>query len=340
MSMEEQTTPPDARTLVREIKAGKRKAPMFGLDLHGANLSGEDLSNMELSGANLTNTNLIGADLSHARLFKAKMNGTLLNEAKLVNAELTAADLSKANLENADLSQAGLGMAIMEEARLFSAKLDQASMTKSNLTKADLRCASVRNVRLHEAVLHGADFSEADLRSSDISHTSVNNASFRNASMRNVRLRQVAGYNTANWLGVDIRDINFAGAYLMRRFIVDQNYIAEFRTASKSNKVLYYIWWITSDCGRSMGRWCVLILVQVLVFAWLYYLVGVDPGDYPTWLTPFYFSIVTLTTLGYGDVLPNSVPAQIVAMVEVVAGYIMLGGLLAILTNKLARRAD
>jgi hypothetical protein len=32
--------------------------------------------------------------------------------------------------------------------------------------------------------------------------------------------------------------------------------------------------------------------------------------------------------------------AQILAMIEVVIGYVMLGGLLSIFSNKMARRAD
>ena len=72
----------------------------------------------------------------------------------------------------------------------------------------------------------------------------------------------------------------------------------------------------------------------------LYELVALDYGDYPTFLSSFYYSVVTLTTLGYGDVLPASPAAQIVAMVEVALGYVMLGGLLSIFSNKMARRAD
>ena len=49
---------------------------------------------------------------------------------------------------------------------------------------------------------------------------------------------------------------------------------------------------------------------------------------------------VTLTTLGYGDVLPKTPTAQVLAMLEVVTGYVMLGGLLSIFSSKMARRAD
>ena len=65
-----------------------------------------------------------------------------------------------------------------------------------------------------------------------------------------------------------------------------------------------------------------------------------DLGDNPTWFSSFYYSVVTLTTLGYGDVTPASTAAQIVALIEVVIGYVMLGGLICLLSNKLARRGE
>ena len=57
-------------------------------------------------------------------------------------------------------------------------------------------------------------------------------------------------------------------------------------------------------------------------------------------MTTLYFSFVTLTTLGYGDIVPTSAAARIVALVEVITGYMMLGGLLGIFANKMARRAE
>ena len=65
-----------------------------------------------------------------------------------------------------------------------------------------------------------------------------------------------------------------------------------------------------------------------------------DDGAAETALSPYYFSVVTLTTLGYGDVLPNSLAAQILVIIQVIIGYVMLGGVLSIFANKMSRRAD
>jgi len=86
--------------------------------------------------------------------------------------------------------------------------------------------------------------------------------------------------------------------------------------------------------------WCFWISMIVISFSLIYSLVDIDFGEYRTILSPLYFSVVTFTTLGFGDVVPMSIGAQIATISEVIIGYLMLGGLLSILSNKIARRAD
>ena len=56
------------------------------------------------------------------------------------------------------------------------------------------------------------------------------------------------------------------------------------------------------------------------------------------WFTPFYYSIVTYTTLGFGDVIPCTKIGQIIVVAEVIFGYLTLGLRVSILANKVARR--
>jgi hypothetical protein len=121
---------------------------------------------------------------------------------------------------------------------------------------------------------------------------------------------------------------------------MDENYLHEFRSRSRYHLFLYRIWWLTSDCGRSLVRWALFTMFLAVVFAGLYCLVDVDVGSRGTLVWPLYYSVVTLTTLGYGDIVPASGPAQALAVTEAVLGYVVLGGLLSILANKMARRAE
>jgi len=299
-------------------------------DLRGANLMGADLQGADLA----------GRDLSGAQLFKADLRGANLQDANLEGAELSAANLEGANLDGAHCKRAGFGHANLAGASLFRADLSEATLTQADLRGANLHCVNLHHGRLREADLSGADLSEADLRHADMSLSIIRKTNFSNADLRHARLRMMRHFKKAIWLGADIRDINFAGAYLMRREIIDQNFIKEFRAYNFATKVIYYPWLVTCDCGRSMSRWCGCIGLLLLLFSYFYTLVGIDYGDYVTVLSPLYFSVVTMTTLGFGDVLPKTIAGQILVMIQVSIGYMMLGGLLSIFSNKLARRGD
>ncbi len=301
---------------------------------------GSDLREIDLIGADLRGVELSGRDLSGAQLFKADLRGANLKDANLQGAELSGANLTGTILDGADCRGAGFGGARLCQASLFRANLENTTLTQADLSDANLHCANLNHSRLREAELSMADLSEADLRYADLSLATVKHTNFTNSDLRHARLRMLRQFKSANWIGVDIRDINFAGAYLMRREIIDQNFIKEFRSYNWLSRILYYPWWLTCDCGRSMLRWCCCIGVQLLLFAYLYTLVGIDFGQYKTGLSPLYFSVVTMTTLGYGDVMPQTMAGQLLTMLEVSSGYIMLGGLLSIFSNKLARRGE
>ena len=302
-----------------------------GRNMKGAHLMGADLSGQNLNGANLEGAILLNANLSGANLLKANLK----------NAELSGADLTGANLEWADLTKAGLGKAVLTRARMFHATLDYATLNGADLHEADLRSASLQQARLHEADLQQVDFTTADLSGTDLSEAHVGHASFEKSNLQRANLHGVTGFESASWIGTDMRDINFSGAYLLQRFARDQNYIKEFRDRSPYTRFIYYIWWISSDCGRSILRWLALLCMVALVYAGLYTQVEMNYlSQSPSWFTPIYYSVVTMTSLGYGDILPVTVTGQILAVTEVLLGYVMLGGLLSIFANKLARRAD
>ena len=309
-------------------------------DLRGAHLAGMDLSGRDLCGRDLT-----GADLSECDLSGAELRGTCLEQATLFRCNLEGADLLAAKLRGADLTeckarQAGFGQAHLDDVRAFGANFQGATLSNATLSNADLRSVELQGARMRGADLSRVDLSGADLRDADLTEACALETIFDGADVRSATVTRIMHYQTASFIGADIRNVDFCRAYAMRRFIMDQNYLHEFRTRNRSCQVLYWLWWITSDCGRSFVRWGLCTLVVAVVFAGLYTQVAVDYGDHETALSPLYYSIVTLTTLGYGDVLPTSDAAQALVMIQVVIGYVMLGGMLSMFSNKMARRAE
>jgi len=84
-------------------------------------------------------------------------------------------------------------------------------------------------------------------------------------------------------------------------------------------------------------------LVAVIIFSLIF--CGLNLIDYATqsvdhtvgWLQSFYFSVVTFTTLGFGDIVPINCIGQFLVAIEVMLGYLMLYTLVAILFRKFTR---
>jgi len=324
-------------------------APAFppentAIDLDG-DLVGAYLANADLAGVDLSGRDLTGADLSGANLSQARLIGTCLRDAVLVDAAIDEAQLLGADLAGADLTDVNgfsvmMGRANLTNAILFNGRLDDATFSHADLTGADLRTANLAGARFREATLVHADVSRANMSGVDLTQANVDGAAFRDTDITRSRVKAVVGYSTADWIGVDILDADFAGAYIVRRAIMDQNYLYEFRNKNRLNAYVYKLWWLTSDCGRSFGRWALWTAAIAVLFAFAYGFVDIDYGAYETSLSPLYYSVVTMTTLGYGDVIPASTSGQIVAMTQVVTGYVMLGGVLSIFATKMGRRAE
>ncbi|MBX2801860.1 MAG: pentapeptide repeat-containing protein [Myxococcales bacterium] len=303
---------------------------LIGADLAGQDLTGVDLSGCDLSRANLSEATLVGANLSGAILYQARLEG----------AELAGANLSGANLVEVSAQRVGLGRADLSRANLTGAQLQGSTLSGADLTGADLRAANLDGARLLRSTLTDADLGRATMRAAEIADCQVPGASFRHSDLRDAKFRSPLGYAAADWVGADFRNTDLCGAYLMRRFAHDQNFLEEFRGQSPGHAVVYVLWKVTSDCGRSVTRWALWTFAIALTFAAIYTTLPIDYGDHPTPLSPLYFSIVTLTTLGYGDALPTDVPSQIAVIIQVLMGYFMLGGLLTLLSTKMGRRAD
>ena len=279
-------------------------------DCRGKDLHGLDLQGVDLSGADLTGSDLSGMDLS----------GTNFNEAKLEGANLKGANLRGANLARAKMDGANLLGACLAQVQARGVEMRDANLTRCDLRGIDLQRSHLQNTKMYAVKVAKADLSRCDLRG--------------------CHMAGITGYEQAEWKNADLRDVDLHGTYLARRFIADQNYLHEFKSRGTLAKLHYYGWWLTSDCGRSLTRWGVLTTVIMMSFATAYTMVPMDYGPYETWLSPIYLSVVTMTTLGFGDALPTTVTGQILIIIEVTAGYVMLGGLLSIFSSRMARRAE
>jgi Ion channel/Pentapeptide repeats (8 copies) len=289
--------------------------PDIAVDISGADLRGRDLTGVNLSGANRSSPNPTLSNLK----------GTNLTSAKLAGADFTLADLNQANLTDANLSDARLIFTNLTDAYLMGTNLTKALVIKSNLTEANLTGADLTSANLYDSNIAGATFLLANLTDVQVTDVKWNPRKMRR------RWKSVRGLDSC-W-----------GNALFKRAAADQDFIDTLEQHWRGTWaiVLFWLWGLSTDYGRSLQRVAsmgfVIAMLYGLTYTWWPEMLSYQRP--PTWFTPFYFSIVTFTTLGFGDVVPASAIGEIVVSTEVALGYVTLGLLLAVLADKLARRS-
>jgi uncharacterized protein YjbI with pentapeptide repeats len=338
-------------------------ASLHGADLSFANLEGALLRQANLQEAKLIAASLLRADLLKVNLHRANLTSAIIGLAVLGEANLREADLSFANLEKTNLRFAHLENAECIGADFASADLEGAHLmgtrlTGARLTGASLHRANLRGAILARAQLVGANFCQTDLTDTDVTdvtyldyhripqirvrgtpsgavssfwHRVRNNPiPFRKRVMRG-RYQGIRGLSSSYGNSVFVRDAS------------DQDYLdtVEDHLHSRIGRFAFWIWGLF-DYGRSLMSVAVFAAVLIYLFGLAYQL---SPrmlccGNHSSeGFTPYYFSIVTYTTLGFGDVRPSGLEGEIFVSVEVILGYVTLGLLLAVLGDRIARRS-
>jgi len=300
-----------------------------------ADLRDSDLGGRNLQGACLNEAKLQGAFLKEANLDGAELNRATLQSARLAGASLKQASLSNANLENAYLEGAKLQKARLDYSDLQEARLDSADLEGASLLDADLRRAILTGANLQKAVLLNANFREAILAGARIQRADLRGVNLEGANVTGIKYDRKHRYR-------GIRVATCYGSPRFKRFAQDQDFIEETRSHWFLFPI-YLLWSISSDCGRSFVRWAGWSVVLAIIFGLMFYRLGPEAfavADLPWNLsTMIYYSVVTFTTLGFGDVTPKTTEAAWWVMGEVITGYVMLGGLISIFASKLARRS-
>ena len=301
-----------------------------------------DLSEADFSNRDLADLDFSKADFFHARFEQANLKKGVFHSADFTSSCMTGADLYKADLQNA----------VLQETDLSGAELSY-----TNCQGADFRGANLTGARLNEADLRGADFSHADLTDVDLTRANITGAKFHFARFTDANVMHL-NYGTyldmdGLYYGVRGIDSTFGNAIFVRD-AKDQDYIDTLQHAildstpgfSRNLRLFLFKAWKLIDHGRSLSKVAFYAFLIATFYGFIYLLdmkLGWEIMDYSnsakTWFTPFYYSVVTYTTLGFGDVTADSLFGEIFVISEVILGYFTLGLLLAILANTIARRS-
>ena len=305
--------------------------------LEEAELYGEHLRGAYLRGAHLERANLNGADLRGSVLVNARLKG-----ARAFGARMEGANLSHARLEGASLDHAHLG-----KADLFMVNLEGASFYCAHLERADFRHACLKGANLGHAYLEGAKLGCANLEGADLQVTQLEGANFQAG---------IVDGSTLFWKCSVDRKTDFRGVGLEScRMDEETKYLLQYNRRRMNCEDWYKehprlawpvrIFFWMSDYGRSTGRIIFTFFALAFIFAVIYYACALvhspgivsnlfegKEGPVPGWLVPFraiYFSVVTMTTLGFGDMHAHcqSFWGHFLLTVQVILGYVLLAAL-------------
>jgi len=311
-----------------------------------------DLSRADLKESFLAGANLSGADLSFADFGHSNLTNSSLEDANLYNAGFSAANLTFATLDGAtgafvNFSKTNLSAASLLSVHFEDSTFNEAVLDNSNLKGAFLGHSTFKEARLIGAHLNGVNLIGANLEQSNTSSVTfdqkvlwgVVKESLRQPSKLWERRYDVLYDTTVRCEGVNVATTY--GSQRFKLFAQDQAFLEEY-VHTRFGKPIFFLWWLFADCGRSLLRWATWSIVLALLFATAFYFLGpeaihLDRLEF-SFLNLCYFSLVTFTTLGFGDIVPATTAATIWVMLEVVFGYTMLGGLITIFASKLARR--
>jgi Ion channel len=110
---------------------------------------------------------------------------------------------------------------------------------------------------------------------------------------------------------------------------------------STARKLWYWFWGLTSNYGTSVIRWILWCFCVVTFYTFLYYFTTLETErgftGFSRIIERFYFSVVTFTTLGFGDILPSTAFGMTLVVTEVLFGNLMFWVMMTILGKKIFR---
>jgi len=126
------------------------------------------------------------------------------------------------------------------------------------------------------------------------------------------------------------------------------NQVAPVNASEKPGDGFAGLWSATMPTSSSarVATTSLIIIVLVETYAIAFLILGIkttlatDAPAIERALAAFYYSVVTFTTLGYGDILPASMPAQILAIVEVLNGLVVFGLFVAYMSTIVGELRD
>ncbi|MCW8880134.1 MAG: ion channel [Kangiellaceae bacterium] len=273
-------------------------------------------TNVPMEGFSLPKEDLSGVNL---------VNRTSKTGYKLVNS-----DLYRANLENAHLFMLDLSGSSLMKANLRNANLHYANLEGCNLLGVNLKGAKIEHVNWGELINQEQQAKAAKSRDNQIDLYQQAEEIYRN-------LRQ-----TAEHQGL----FEFAGHFFQKEMTMRRRQLPRLSFKRNFSKLVD----LFCGYGERPIRVILFSIIIIVIFATLYFFSGLSFSgeslafnpqsswweNTKVYLSSLYFSVVTFTTLGYGDLAPIGV-ARALAALEAFIGSFTLALFVVVFVKKMTR---
>ncbi len=283
-----------------------------------------------------------GSDVAQKLEARAKtgrpMEGFQLKKANLENVNLVNHSGESYQLTDCDLSRANL-----HKAHLF-----QVNLSGSRLLKADLSQAN-----LHRANLSGCNLLGVDFKNAHLEHVHWGGELHQERKAKQAPDKAEQYYEEAEEVARNIRRHcehqgmhGVAGHFYYREMVFRRMQMPVFSVKRGLSRFVDLV----SGYGESPRRVVLFSSLLVLLCSLVYFYSGVQDGgariqyqpraslseNVIDWLDCLYFSVVTFTTLGYGDLTPLGW-SRIVAAFEAFTGSFSLALFVVLFVKKMTR---
>ncbi len=289
-----------------------------------------------------------GMDLC-ARLETYAANGGMLQGLKLKQANLKNIRLVRRGCsEGYDMRDADLYRANMDNAHLFNINLAGSSLMKTKLNDSKLHCANLQNTNLL-----GVKLTNARIDNIKMGKRIQQEQVAIQADKQNNRAKAIDNYEQSEEIYRNLRKAAEAdGLHIMAGHFAHKELIMRRKQYAPYSKDRLVSKAVDLFCGYGESPMNVILFSLFLIFfcAILYFILGIKEADHIIqmsstssltdnlyhFFSAVYFSVVTFTTLGYGDIQPVGI-TRLIATIEAFIGSFALALYVVVFVQKTTR---
>lgn len=253
------------------------------------------------------------------------------NLCKIINCFFATASFRKSNFQQCWLINTNLVKTDFSNSRFVSIKVDEGSQ----INGINLKGAFVNAIELNEKAIGNSVFSFTQ-----VSYLTLIKDTIKKLCKPNDRINY-KNRNETVFSGFQITGVNNSNLKRLHQYLDWYQYIyyrlSKFKNESFLKRILFLLSIIFTKHWSSLWVLTGFAISINFVYGILIYIIRDSFQSKYTLdiFDSFYLSIVTFSSLGFGDIVPINWIGQLLVLINVVSGYVVLGIFIFLLTNKI-----